>query len=194
MPKGARSRASAAGVMGLPLRARVVIEEGRVRLPFPEDQPPPAELIEAARANKDALRAISENRRETRPLGPYGQLLAALRSKRPELIEPECWQQAITDAEVFLPTWGAQANAFGWTERELFGLHAVPERPAANYRRLSRYDETGLIWLLRGRAVVALTETEAAIQGATAVLVYRKLRKPALGPVGDSLDDIGAIT
>ena len=41
--------------------------------------------------------------------------------------------------------------------------------------------------------MVALTETDAAIRGATAVLVYRKLRKPATGPVGDSLDDVGAV-
>ena len=65
--------------------------------------------------------------------------------------------------------------------------------PAPSYSRLSRYGETGLIWLLRGRPVVASMETEAAIQGATAVLVYRKLRKPALRPVGDSLDDVGAL-
>ena len=52
----------------------------------------------------------------------------------------------------------------------------------------------GLIWLLRGRPVVALTETVAAIQGTSAVLTYRKLNKPALGPVGDSLDDMGAAT
>ena len=32
--------------------ARVVIEQGRLRLLFPEDRPPPAELIEAARARK----------------------------------------------------------------------------------------------------------------------------------------------
>ena len=64
-----------------------------------------------------------------------------------------------------------------------------PTGPAANYRRLARFDETGLIWLLRGGPVVALTETTAAIQGATAVLNYRKFNKPALGPVGDSLDD-----
>ena len=70
----------------------------------------------------------------------------------------------------------------------------MPERPAPSYKRLSRYDERGLIWLLRSRPVVVLTETTAAIQGATAVLTYRKINKPALGPVGDSLDDFGAVT
>jgi hypothetical protein len=52
----------------------------------------------------------------------------------------------------------------------------------------------GLIWLLTGRAVVAMTETTAAIQGATSLLTYRKLNKPALGPLGDSLDDMGTST
>jgi hypothetical protein len=57
--------------------------------------------------------------------------------------------------------WGAQAQSFGWTVRELFGLHSVPERPAANYSRLSRLNDVGLIWLLRGRPVIALTATDA---------------------------------
>jgi hypothetical protein len=52
----------------------------------------------------------------------------------------------------------------GWTARELFGLHPVPERPAPTFRRLLRYDTTGMIWLLLGRPVLALTGTEAAIQ------------------------------
>jgi hypothetical protein len=80
----------------------------------------------------------------------------------------------------------------GWTACELFGLHAVPVRPAANYSRLSRYDETGLIWLLQGRPVVAMTEETATIQGASSHLVYRKHNKPALGPLGDSLHDMGS--
>jgi hypothetical protein len=172
----------------------VVIEQGRVRLLFPEDHPPPAELIEAARANKDALRAILA----TPAVGPvfvYSRALEKLRSECPELIEADRWQQATTDAEILLATWGSQAHALGWTEPELFGLHPVPTRPAATYSRLSRYDETGLIWLLRGRPVIALTASEAAIRGHSgATVTYRKLNKPALGPLGDSLDDFGAIT
>jgi hypothetical protein len=39
--------------------------------------------------------------------------------------------------------------------------------------------------------VVALTEITAAIENASGnVTVYRKHNKPALGPVGDSLDDL----
>jgi hypothetical protein len=173
---------------------QVVVDGDRIRLLFSASHRPPEALVEAARFHKQALRAILENRRETRPLGPYGHLLAALQSTCPELVEPDRWQQAVKDADNFLVTWGEQAHALGWTAHELFGLHPVPQRPAPSYSRLSRYDETGLIWLLRGRPAVALMETEAAIQGATTVLTYRKLNKPALGPLGDSLDDIGAAT
>jgi hypothetical protein len=39
--------------------------------------------------------------------------------------------------------------------------------------------------------VVALTEATAAIENPNGpVMVYRRHNKPALGPVGDSLDDL----
>ncbi len=87
--------------------------------------------------------------------------------------------------------WGEQALALGWTADALFGLHKPPDNPHPSYRRLSRYDATGLMWLLQGRAVVALTEITAAIESASGnIPVYRKCNKPALGPMGDSLDDL----
>jgi hypothetical protein len=126
--------------------------------------------------------------------GSYASALAALRANCPAYVPGDRWRRAIADATAFISKWGGQAQALSWTARELFGLHTPPERPLASYRRLARYDETGLVWLLRGRTVIALTETIAAIQGATAVLTYRKLNKPALGPLGDSVDDMGAAT
>jgi hypothetical protein len=45
--------------------------------------------------------------------------------------------------------------------------------------------------LLQGRPVVALTKATAAIMNPTSnVTIYRKNNKPALGPMGDSLDDL----
>jgi hypothetical protein len=43
---------------------------------------------------------------------------------------------------------------------------------------LSRYDLTGLVWLLRGRCVIALTEITAVIETATGTLTYRRHNKP----------------
>ena len=102
----------------------------------------------------------------------------------PDFVETRRWRQAVGDGQQFLASWSEQANAFGWTARELFGLHTAPERPAANYSRLSRYDETGLIWLLRGRLVVALTATTAAIQGATQNPYVSQAGQAGAGAVG----------
>jgi hypothetical protein len=68
-----------------------------------------------------------------------------------------------------------------------------PRNPAPSYQRLSRYDETGLIWGLQGRPVIALTDATAKIEMPTgSILTYRGHNKPAYGPLGDSIDDFVA--
>ena len=122
--------------------------------------------------------------------GVYVAALADLEARVPERVDRADWERALIDAKRFLGQWGEQAEALGWTARDLFGLHEVPQNPAPTYRRLFRYDETGLVWLLQGREVVALTETTASIRCPSgSILTYRKFNKPAYGPVGDSLDD-----
>ena len=114
-----------------------------------------------------------------------------LASRCPDHVEADRWEAAVEDGRRFLTQWGTQADALGWTARDLFGLAPVPDQPRPSYRRLSRYDETGLIWLLRGRPVLALTASTAAIESPTGtVTVYRRHNEPALGPVGDNLDDL----
>ena len=113
-------------------------------------------------------------------LNRFGRAFSALEARCPDRVPTDRWQQAVEDARCFLARWGEQAEALGWTARDLFGLTPVPDKPHPSYRRLSRYDATGLIWLLDGRRVVALTATTAAIQGPSGnVTVYRKLNKPA---------------
>jgi hypothetical protein len=117
--------------------------------------------------------------------------LVALAKRCPVRVDEDAWRQALRDGERFLADWGGQAEGLGWTVRDPFGLAAIPDKPHPRYRRLSRYDETGLIWLLRGRPVLALTASTAAIESPTGtVAVYRRHNKPALGPLGDSLEDL----
>jgi hypothetical protein len=123
--------------------------------------------------------------------GRYGRTMAALEARCPDLIPDDSWQAAVEDGRRFLARWGEQAEALGWDLKDLFGLAPAPAKPHPSYRRLSRYDETGLIWLLQGRKVMALTETTAAIQNPTgAITIYRRHNKPALGPLGDCLEDL----
>jgi hypothetical protein len=122
---------------------------------------------------------------------PYARTLSALEARCPDYIEPGRWQRAVEDGRRFLGTWGEQAHAFGWTARDLFGLHKPPTRPHPSYSRLSRYDDTGLVWLLEGHSVTALSSETAAIRWPSGSITrYRKSHKPALGPVGDSIDDL----
>jgi hypothetical protein len=141
---------------------------------------------------REPVRQTSASITASEVLAPtsFSRCLATLEERCPDLIDGRCWQQAVKDGRRFLAQWGDQADALGWTARDVFGLATLPDRPTPNHRRLSRYDQTGLIWLLKGRAVVAITEGTAAIKNPTGnITVYRKANKPAFGPVGDSLDD-----
>ena len=71
------------------------------------------------------------------------------------------------DSYRFLRDWAAQAHRFGWTDFDLFGVH--------RHRPRARFDRIGLMPLLRGRAVAALTEDQATIQTAESrTLTYRR--------------------
>jgi hypothetical protein len=104
----------------------------------------------------------------------FGRTFLELEHRCPDHIDFRDWNRAVEDARRFLAQWGEQAEALGWTAQDLFGLHRR-EQPKPSYRRLSRYDVAGLIWLLHGRPVVALSTNTAAIKNPTgAILVYRK--------------------
>jgi hypothetical protein len=108
-------------------------------------------------------------------LNRFCRTFTALESRCPELVPVVRWQQCVDDGRVFLVRWGHQAFDLGWTSRDLFGLFPVPENPHPSFARLSRYDYTGLIWLLAGRPVIALTEATAAIQNPTgSITIYRR--------------------
>jgi hypothetical protein len=121
----------------------------------------------------------------------YRRTFAHLQLRPPALVEVARWRQCVRDGSKFLARWGEQAQASNWSSADLFGLHTPPAKPHPSYSRLSRYDCTGLVWLLGGRPVVALTETTASIRNPRTgnVTVFRKNNRPALGPLGDSLDD-----
>lgn len=119
--------------------------------------------------------------------------LNALQVECPAYVEAKRWRQAVEDARRFVAEWGEQAAALGWRADDLFGLAPIPAIPKPSFQRLSRYDLTGLVWLLGGRRIIAMTDFTAAIETVSGgTLTYRRHNKPALGPLGDSLDDFTA--
>jgi len=80
------------------------------------------------------------------------------------------WSVLVTDTETFLDSWAATAHRLGWPAWELFGCH----------RRApwGRIDGMGLVLLLHGNELAAMTPSEAVIRTRRgARQTYR--RKPA---------------
>lgn len=85
------------------------------------------------------------------------QGVARLRSMpTPDSIPRGRWQQVVFDATRLLSEWGQQAAALGWSTFDLFGVHRT--RPVA------RYDAMGLVMVLDGSRVAALTDADATIR------------------------------
>ena len=176
--------------------AGVRIEVDSDGLSLEASAPPPPVVIDLLSRHKAEIVALlrptqsfGEGRQYLQP-DPFGKAYADLLSQCPDRVPEYRWRQAVEDGRAFLARWGESAAALGWTADDLFNLHEPPAELHLSYSRLSRYDCTGLIWLLQGLPVVALTTSTAAIENPTrSITVYRRFNKPGLGPLGDSLDD-----
>lgn len=90
--------------------------------------------------------------------------------RSPADVPPRCWLQFVNDVGRFLDSGLAQqAAALGWGPFDLFGCDR--DRPFA------RIDQAGLLWLLNGDRLVALSVETAAVETPRGErLTYR--RKP----------------
>ena len=81
---------------------------------------------------------------------------------------PERWQRVIDDGGKFLDQWGAQAAALGWNAADVFGVH--PDAPT------TRIDAMGLVFLIDGRTVQAITAQSARLvnERGGALTYYRR--------------------
>jgi hypothetical protein len=76
------------------------------------------------------------------------------RDRPPGDVPPRRWQRFVDDVGLFLDgPFGAVAAAFGWGALDLFGCGC--DRPFA------RIDQAGLLWLLAGNKLFAMTENTA---------------------------------
>jgi len=122
--------------------------ENRDSTPAPETAPDADEFAERA--------AIIEY--EAGAPRPWAEALARLDPDLPPADVPlKRWQRFIDDCSRFLDCgWAARAKELGWTPLDLFGCDR--ERPFA------RIDRLGLLWLVNGDRLVALTADAAAIE------------------------------
>lgn len=86
------------------------------------------------------------------------------------------WQTFIVDIGRFFDgEWGEKAAALGWGPIDLFGCDR--DRPYA------RIDQAGLLWLLNGNRLVALSEYTATIESRTGTQQTYHHRPRELGRV-----------
>jgi hypothetical protein len=79
------------------------------------------------------------------------------------------WALVVSDAEAFLDSWAAVAHRLGWPAWELFGCHGRAP--------WGRIQGMGLVLLLKGNEIAAMTQCEVVIRtGTGARQTYR--RKP----------------
>jgi hypothetical protein len=136
-------------------------------------------LAQLRECKVELLELLQHERRELLDLAadPKGKtrclnaLVGALSPSRvPHRWPAATWPQFIADARAFCKDWAERAFLTGWAAWELFGCH----------RRApwGRIQGMGLVLLLRGREIDALTVTEAVIRTSTgAHQTFR--RKPA---------------
>lgn len=145
--------------------------------PEPEPEPatapplPAAERAFATRGETEAERAAIVEHDGKIPRG-WAEGFARLDPDRPPADVPlKRWQRLVDDVGLFLDSpFCAVATALGWGPFDLFGCDR--DRPFA------RIDRAGLLWLLNGDKLVALTEDTAGIATPTgARQTYR--RKPS---------------
>ena len=152
----------------------IAVHDGRLRLSAPE--PLPEELLRELRVHKAEVIDHLRHDRETalgqpaaepsrkgkalavETLAAWSDGVARLRGMAPPRNYPQhAWQQLIIDVERFLDgCWAAQAHRLGWPDWELFGCH----------RRApwGRIQGMGLVLLLHGDELAALTASEAVIR------------------------------
>ena len=75
----------------------------------------------------------------------------------PEDMAPESWMLFLASCDAFMAgPWPGKAASMGWTAHNLFGCD--------NLKPVERVDRMGLLWLLRGGRIVALTSESAVIE------------------------------
>lgn len=175
----------------------LALDGDRLRVTAPAPLPDP--LVEALRASKSELLALLRGAvaNDARPAGaepvvpveadpderaaivehdgkvpePWASGFARLAAMRPPSgIARARWLRMLDDAGAFLDAWGGEAVRLGWTTADVFGVN--------RHAPVTRTDGHGLVWVLDGRPVIAVSAMAATIRTPSGrALAYR--RQPA---------------
>lgn len=131
-------------------------------------------LMSYPKADDFSLQNELSGERNSRDLGAWQRGVCRLDIDRPpEGVPCDRWRTFVAAATHFLAgPFAERASALGWTTLDLFGCD--------DSRPLARLDQAGLIWLLNGQKLVALTAGTAVIQTGTGT--RHTYRRPPTAP------------
>ena len=154
--------------------ATITVEGDKLRVTAPVAVP--AEVLDRLRAYKTEVVTLL-SRRKPEPAAAamsreWAEGIARLQTMPPPAnVPPRRWEQFIDDTARFANHWDAKAAALGWAVADLWGCHR--DKP---YERI---DCAGLLWLLNGAEIVAMTAQTATIRTRTgAIQTYRRRSTP----------------
>lgn len=161
---------AALDVLAMARRHGVEVEIHGNQLRLHAASEPPSDVLTALREHKaEIVATLSEPLDEERagiiqhdgaaPLAWADGLARLDPNSPPGDVPPQRWVTFCNDAGRFLDEWAYRAAALGWGPADLFGCDT--RKPFA------RVDRLGLVWLLKGDRLVALSETTAVIQRGT---------------------------
>ncbi len=111
----------------------------------------------------EAAGALEYDHRQPRAVAEAVASLSVMR--RPDSLSAERWRQLVADAGRFMSTRWAEAETAGWSVLDIFGV-------SPGFAR--RLDRDGLVSLLYGREVGAITADHIEILTGGDVLRFRK--------------------
>ena len=118
---------------------------------------PPQDVLDALKLHKPKIMAALAAASFETPQEWRDGVSKLLGTPPPEGMAPESWMLFLASCDAFMATpWPGQAASMGWTAYNLFGCDGL--KPVA------RVDRMGLLWLLRGGRIVALTSGTAVIE------------------------------
>ena len=148
---------SAAQAIELAHRHGVELEPRGELLHYRADAQPPPEVLDALREHKPEIMAALATASPSIPQEWLDGVSKLLGTPHPEGMAPESWMLFLASCDAFMAgTWPGKAASMGWDAHHLFGCDGL--RPGA------RVDRMGLLWLLRGGRIAALTSESAAIE------------------------------
>ncbi len=146
-----------AEVLELARRHGVMVEARGDELRLRAATAPPPEVLDALRQHKPGIMAALATASPGPSQGWLGGVSKLLDTPHPEGTAPESWMLFLASCDSFMagPLPG-RASSLGWTAHNLFGCD--------NLKPVERVDRMGLLWLLRGGRIVALTSESAVIE------------------------------